>query len=487
MKKKIIILLTMFTLLAPMTTHAQKCLITKGDGTQIGDEIKCGTEEFYVTSVKDGVVKMLAKYNLMIGDEINADSFVSKDIDAVEKRCQELRDSGEFNDVLLTLKINPDLDTGILDAKENTYFCRTYKTLKYDKVVQSPKAKGLTVETIYEGKENSINVTGQKLLYPMYGSVYFDFSTVYNYDSAVYDKMFKKVAGKEIIYDLILKESPFYDYANEYKKTLSDLKIKIKDVGILNYDDFYELSEKIAPQILDENSSLNIVSTSEAVQYKGEMDTGVFVYTKKNIKNQVKNGYEWLYSTSYWLGFANYTNMLGDSYDGFFITEAGDLCSLTLGCMQPKLGLGYRPLLTINSTELTKYTYEITEGAEQTLPKNQINSYELTIDVDLSIIDKIEIGDNTFEKDVDFKIDTENSKIVFTDKGIEKLNSLEDDEYGVKILCTDDEVIIGKLTIEVLENPETGIIETLGYSIMFIIVALILAKKISKKELFRRI
>lgn len=43
------------------------CIVTKGDGTKIGDEITCGTESFYIISKKPESIKMLSKYNLNVG------------------------------------------------------------------------------------------------------------------------------------------------------------------------------------------------------------------------------------------------------------------------------------------------------------------------------------------------------------------------------------------------------------------------------------
>lgn len=48
--------------------ETEKCVVVSGTGSNIGDEIKCGKEEFYVVE-NDGVnVKMMSKYNLLIGE-----------------------------------------------------------------------------------------------------------------------------------------------------------------------------------------------------------------------------------------------------------------------------------------------------------------------------------------------------------------------------------------------------------------------------------
>ena len=44
------------------------CKIIKGDGTNIGDEIECAGEYFYVIESNEDTISMLAKYNLNVGD-----------------------------------------------------------------------------------------------------------------------------------------------------------------------------------------------------------------------------------------------------------------------------------------------------------------------------------------------------------------------------------------------------------------------------------
>ena len=45
------------------------CKVIGGDGNHIGDEIKCGTESFYIIKRDSTYVYMLAKYNLAVGSD----------------------------------------------------------------------------------------------------------------------------------------------------------------------------------------------------------------------------------------------------------------------------------------------------------------------------------------------------------------------------------------------------------------------------------
>ncbi len=48
--------------------NASSCVITSGTGKNVGDEIRCGSEQFYVMSNDGENVKMMGKYNLLAGD-----------------------------------------------------------------------------------------------------------------------------------------------------------------------------------------------------------------------------------------------------------------------------------------------------------------------------------------------------------------------------------------------------------------------------------
>lgn len=49
------------------------CKVTSGTGNSIGDEVKCGSESFYIYAFEDDNVRMISKYNLNIGYETYLD------------------------------------------------------------------------------------------------------------------------------------------------------------------------------------------------------------------------------------------------------------------------------------------------------------------------------------------------------------------------------------------------------------------------------
>lgn len=64
--KKIVYSLILFMMFMGVT-NAAKCNVIKGTGENIGDEIACGTERFYVLENNGEIIKMLSKYNLFAG------------------------------------------------------------------------------------------------------------------------------------------------------------------------------------------------------------------------------------------------------------------------------------------------------------------------------------------------------------------------------------------------------------------------------------
>ncbi len=61
----------------PVTPISKACTVISGNGTNIGDEIKCGTEEFYVITNDGNNISMLAKYNLNVGGSYDGETITN--------------------------------------------------------------------------------------------------------------------------------------------------------------------------------------------------------------------------------------------------------------------------------------------------------------------------------------------------------------------------------------------------------------------------
>ena len=71
MKKLLFVILIMMCI--PFYVSAKEyCKVVSGNGKNIGSEIACGTEHFYVLSNDNNQIRMLAKYNLYTGYTIES-------------------------------------------------------------------------------------------------------------------------------------------------------------------------------------------------------------------------------------------------------------------------------------------------------------------------------------------------------------------------------------------------------------------------------
>lgn len=61
----------MCNVLPIMANAKEKCTVVSGNKTDIGSEIACGSEHFYIVDSNENETKMLAKYNLNTGVTIH--------------------------------------------------------------------------------------------------------------------------------------------------------------------------------------------------------------------------------------------------------------------------------------------------------------------------------------------------------------------------------------------------------------------------------
>ena len=65
MKKIIYMFILIFMFIG--IANAEQCIVVSGTGEEIGDEVNCGGEYFYVIDHDGTNTKLLAKYNLLAG------------------------------------------------------------------------------------------------------------------------------------------------------------------------------------------------------------------------------------------------------------------------------------------------------------------------------------------------------------------------------------------------------------------------------------
>lgn len=280
-RRVMLVLLALF--IFPSFVNAKTCTVVSGTGNDIGDEIACGSEHFYILKKDDNTVKMLSKYNLYVGDKIEKDPEVFDaetygDIDlaynAAYQHCMSLEDIYGEGNVETTGKYSTEFVA-------SEYFCRIYVPLEYDIVKQSELAIGLYPN---ENKE---------ILYPIYGSVYLD----------------EEVGNKEFDdnLDMIPESSKFNEYLNEYTETLNNIGVNVLDIGYIKKSGVEDLINAVSEKkiVIPTYSPADEVLDPEGNQWNSEWywdyEKPIF---KFNIQEYVPEKYTWLYGTTYWVGSA---------------------------------------------------------------------------------------------------------------------------------------------------------------------------------------
>lgn len=324
MKKRIFILILILFIFPVSVSAKELCQVTKGTGKDIGDEVKCGTESFYLVSNKNDKIELLAKYNLFVGDKISyfdvdeEHSTYSNQYSASEYCSAKSRELG-FN-AYKTYSIGE-----FLNSSFTLYGCRVYENIEYDKVRQDERAVG-----------TKLDGTGHSIL-PLYGITYMN---------PEWGNVFNGTTNFQNNYDengnLIVEGSVFKQYLNGYKEELERQEIEVEDVSFITLTKTLELLKNISNKDIE----VNIEYPNEATY------TGEFFYGKMDIKNYTENN-KWIYDVTYWLG----SGFEGDPDDGihdfkndYYISNEGMLCAIGRGeCtyLPYPIGNGVRPLITI--------------------------------------------------------------------------------------------------------------------------------------------
>lgn len=344
------ILKNLFILLMflPFVVYAKNCSVLSGTGKNIGDEIKCGTENFYVVENKNSIIKMLAKYNLNVGDKI--DYFTvendtqydpsSEYFPTVQDYCNNLATEKGYHQYYVYAILE-----NINDGNHAPYYkmngCRVYERMNEPNIRQDPRAVGTKL------------VNGKSVL-PLYGITYME--PLWGYESIVNNNV------HEVHYDengdLIITGTPFENYINGYKSELEAQGYNVNSVKFVTLNKVLNLLETISGKEIEVNLEFPEIDYSElnsAEQFIGKMD----------IKEYLGDNYKWLYDVTYWLGsgyeITDEEGFLREGYRDFYISNEGMLCALGRGeCiyLAYPIGNGVRPLVEISEENLV-YPYNI--------------------------------------------------------------------------------------------------------------------------------
>ncbi len=365
MKKIVFVLL----LLIPFIVSAENCEVVTGTGKDIGDEIKCGTESFYVIEYKENQTKMLAKYNLYVGDNIYYIEFenpeeveknISDDLEEYHERCDSIATEEGYNAYYTYPMFNYRDSTNYASFYLTFKGCRVYERIESDHIRQDSRAVGTVIEN-------------GKSVMPLYGITYM--VPEWGYEAMVNNNINRNVYDNSG--NLIIEGSSFENYLLGYKEELENQNINVKKVEFFKLNYVLELLEYLNDEeinieldytdafaFLDQNNQTGAESNEDwAVAYIGKMDI-----------NNLAKGNDWLFSTTYWLGsgfkFAgDYDQQPNPSeFNDYYISNEGILCALgrgQCGYFDYPIGNGIRPVITVKNENIT---YTLGDSASQYKP-----------------------------------------------------------------------------------------------------------------------
>ena len=330
------------------------CQVIDGQGLQVGNEVVCGSEHFYILDHNDTEVKMLAKYNLLVGNTITREVFdgsSSSDacINYAQSKGGKAKTTGKYNNVegycFIEYKINED-------------------------VLQSSEA----ISAHWDEEDN--------YLYPQVGDVYLYSNTYPSYAG------FSKYTDFTVDVDSGIKyDNNFYDlnvgnymvasYLEQYKNNLFNNHYSVNSIDLLSLDEINGIvksNNKSIPYSEWHNNAGTALPPRYEFGWLNDLLT-----TKQNF----------IYNTTYWLktGLDIYTpqdsyeiNQLMQQYilnanSVLFVDSRGGVCSAYINhefqivnsCVpnmtaSSDMGAGIRPLVTISKKYLKFLIEKETDG-----------------------------------------------------------------------------------------------------------------------------
>ncbi len=317
----------------------QKCSTVTGDGNNIGDEIVCGTEHFYVIDSNENEIKMLAKYNLNVGEEI---SKVKIDMEITDSRTEEQY----CNDLAR--------EVGGTSRRDNFYNAPGYCFI----------VKSITSPAVYQ-REDAISAhwdENEIYQYPQVGDIYISADNgSYNENSngviTTKDFYINEASGSKydnFFYDLDISNGNISGYLNRYGIHFQNIGVTIKSIDMLTLEDISRIIE------------LNNLSIPYEDWFNHTRELAPPHYEFANLKDYLTEDQAFLYSTTYWLraGYEKANTMLGVG-SIVFINTAGGVCGSgfvssnytgyncqTFLRLKTALGAGLRPVVTIDRSQL---------------------------------------------------------------------------------------------------------------------------------------
>lgn len=456
MKYKIIILtIILFIVFTPVVSAKEMCTVVSGNGKDIGSEIKCGSESFYVLENKNNKITMLTKYNLYVGDKIdyiaineNNPTYDGEDPNAFDEAtdyCNSLATSKGYNQYYV-YPMPEQTDNGV-----KVIGCRVYENIVTNHIRQDEKAVG-----------TKLNGEGKSIL-PLYGITYMNPEWGYHENNTTYENEYDDNGN------IIIDNSNFKKYFDGYKSELQSQGFEIDSVSFVTLDRILYILETISDKTIEVNLEYpDDPSYQNPDAYIGKMD----------IKDYISEKYKWLYSTTYWLGSGFKFGNGSAEYNDYYISNEGMLCALGRGeCsyLPFPIGNGVRPAVSISGDDLLYMIRTKTDGNGTIEVVEKARGGD-TINFKVSAKKGLKLGGLTITTD-------SGEKVTFNEEDISQ------DKKGVYSISTNKFVMpFENVTIEahwVLaeENPKTGMNNYLLYLLIIIMFAGLIYKfAINKKN-----
>lgn len=332
-------------LLFPCFVDAKEyCKVFSGDGNSIGTELACGTEHFYIVENDNNTVKMLAKYNLLVGDkiyyfEVGDDYTNQDDVDYCYEKTHDKIDN-EYNVYHVYAEFGKEVNSyGFLPV----IGCRIYEKLNPEHIRQDERAIGPKLDS------------NGKTIFPLYGITYMNPS--WGYDSFVngiqHDYNYDENG------DLIVTGTEHEAYLNGYKTELLNQNIEVSDVSYITLSKTVDLLKAV--------SGKEVVVNIEHEEYDLSDDPKIIHIGKMDIINFVPDNQKWILNTTYWLGsgYIDPNSVFFNHYNDYFIADVGLLCTMGRGnctAFEYPVGNGVRPLVTISADNIGYLIRTKTDG-----------------------------------------------------------------------------------------------------------------------------
>lgn len=381
MKRIYILILLLMICMPIVVTAKESCSVVSGNGKEIGSEIVCGSEHFYIVKNNSNNLELLTKYNLYVGanyDKIKVDSSqIYEKIECRNSNCTDFNYNNEkyyFDGVevanqrefLNKIKQKFGLDelndmANLVGGNDNSalYMYSPIKKETEDGILYQYRSIKLypytLIETNTEGyamqNELALGVTGEKgnANYPIYATFSF-FPNEHQNASYILESQDEYLEG---YINVEFKDSAYIiGYLNSYKNRLNTLGYEVSKVDMFNIKEINDLVHSIS------NKNLPLEDWFIASENgEGFNEDGIYYKNIGDLKEYLSNDYKWLWNTSYWMKtMANSTG----SY-AYFVSSSGEICYSSTSCGGiPRAGL--RPVVTLDKSNIKYKIFTKTDG-----------------------------------------------------------------------------------------------------------------------------